>query len=62
MDYLTEQFRALGIPDEEARARSLLAYSAFLGLSQLRRQLPAAADTAGPAAYLAVLERALLGS
>jgi AcrR family transcriptional regulator len=61
MDYLTEQFRALGIGDEEARARSLLAYSAFLGLSQLRRHLPVAAETASSRAYLAVLERAMLG-
>jgi AcrR family transcriptional regulator len=61
MDYLTEQFRAIGFGDDEARARSLLAYSAFLGLSQLRRHQPVAAGTASPTAYLAVLEHALLG-
>ena len=60
MAYLTEQFRALGLPEEEASARSLLAYTAFLGHSQLRHHLPAAVDTTATAAYLAVLERALL--
>jgi AcrR family transcriptional regulator len=59
-DYLTAQFRALGIEAHEASARSLLAYSAFLGHSQLRHYLPAAVDTTTPAAYLAVLDRALL--
>ena len=60
MDYLTEQFRALGAEEQEARARSLLAYTAFLGHAQLRRYLPSAADSATPEAYLAVLAHALL--
>lgn len=60
MDYLTEQFRALGRGEEDARARSLLAYTAFLGVSQLRHYLPSAAETATRAAYLSILDRALL--
>jgi AcrR family transcriptional regulator len=60
MDYLAEQFRALGVEEQEARARALLAYAAFLGHSQLRLHLPAAAGTAAHASYLAVLDRALL--
>jgi AcrR family transcriptional regulator len=60
LDYLTEQFRALGLEEHEARARSLLAYTAFLGISQLRRHLPGAAGTATTADLLSVLDHALL--
>jgi AcrR family transcriptional regulator len=60
IDYLTEQFLALGVERREAEHRALLAYTAFLGLSQLRRFLPALAPGAaeiGP--YAALLRRVL---
>ncbi len=53
MAYLDACFAALGFDPPAARARSLLAYSAFLGHAQLRRAAPAATPD-GPelAAYV----------
>lgn len=60
MDYLTEQLQALGVDEQESRARALLAYTTFLGYSQLRLHLPAALDDTIAKSYLAALDRALL--
>jgi AcrR family transcriptional regulator len=43
LDYLTDQFTALGFPPEQARQRSLLAYTAYLGHAQLAHATPEAA-------------------
>lgn len=60
---LERTFGDLGLPSVTARHRALLAYSAYLGLAQLRVQLPE--RVAGPQrtrAYLADLETALLAA
>lgn len=46
--YLTEQFVALGFNAEDARQRSLLAYTAYLGHGQLAHATPEVTPT-GPA-------------
>jgi AcrR family transcriptional regulator len=43
LDYLTAQFAALGFPPEQARQRSMLAYTAYLGHAQLAHATPGAA-------------------
>jgi AcrR family transcriptional regulator len=43
LGYLTELFSALGFPHGEARQRSLLAYTAYLGHAQLAHATPEAA-------------------
>jgi AcrR family transcriptional regulator len=45
LGYLTELFAALGFPPDEARQRSLLAYTAYLGHAQLAHATPDAAPT-----------------
>ena len=40
LDYLTALFTQVGFPTEEARQRSLLAYTAYLGHAQLRHATP----------------------
>ena len=45
LGYLTELFEALGFPPDEARQRSLLAYTAYLGHAQLAHATPDAAPT-----------------
>lgn len=60
MDYLARQFGELGLDEEQARARALLAYTAFLGHSQLRRWLPTAAGAVDQDVYVALLRRTLL--
>jgi AcrR family transcriptional regulator len=45
LDYLTELFAALGFPPDEARQRSLLAYTAYLGHAQLAHATPEAAPS-----------------
>jgi AcrR family transcriptional regulator len=40
LDYVTTLFRQLGFPEERARRRALLAYSAYLGQLQLLRSAP----------------------
>lgn len=58
--YLTEQFTALGADPGDAAHRALLGYTAYLGLSQLRRFLPdLAPDAAELVAYTAFLRRLL---
>jgi AcrR family transcriptional regulator len=42
LDYLTDLFVALGFPPDEARQRSLLAYTAYLGHAQLAHATPGA--------------------
>ncbi|TQM06179.1 TetR/AcrR family transcriptional regulator [Pseudonocardia kunmingensis] len=42
LDYLTAQFTALGFPPAQARQRSLLAYTAYLGHAQLAHATPQA--------------------
>lgn len=43
LDYLAELFAALGFPPDDARQRSLLAYTAYLGHAQLAHATPDAA-------------------
>jgi AcrR family transcriptional regulator len=43
LGYLTDLFVALGFPPDEARQRSLLAYTAYLGHAQLAHATPQAA-------------------
>ncbi len=45
LGYLADLFSALGFPPDEARQRSLLAYTAYLGHAQLAHATPAAAPT-----------------
>jgi AcrR family transcriptional regulator len=45
LDYLADQFGALGFPPDEARQRSLLAYTAYLGHAQLVHATPDAAPS-----------------
>jgi AcrR family transcriptional regulator len=45
LDYLTELFSALEFPPDEARQRSLLAYTAYLGHAQLAHATPEAAPS-----------------
>jgi AcrR family transcriptional regulator len=45
LDYLAGLFGALGFPPDEARQRSLLAYTAYLGHAQLAHATPDAAPT-----------------
>lgn len=45
LGYLTELFRALGFPPEQAQQRSLLAYTAYLGHAQLAHATPDAAPS-----------------
>ncbi len=45
LDYLAEQFAALGFPPEGARQRSLLAYTAYLGHAQLVHAAPDSAPS-----------------
>ncbi|HYH30963.1 MAG TPA: helix-turn-helix domain-containing protein [Pseudonocardia sp.] len=53
LGYLTDQFAALGFPPEQARQRSLLAYTAYLGHAQLAHATPEAAPAAdGLPAYV----------
>jgi AcrR family transcriptional regulator len=40
LDYLAGMFRELGFPPDEARQRSLLAYTAYLGHAQLAHATP----------------------
>ncbi len=40
LDYLTALFTEVGLPAEQARQRSLLAYTAYLGHAQLRHATP----------------------
>lgn len=40
LDYLASQFAALGLPPADARRRALLAYTTYLGNTQLRRSAP----------------------
>ena len=40
LDYLDAQFRALGLPPAAARHRALLAYTAYLGHTQLAHATP----------------------
>ena len=40
LDYITTMFRAFGFPLEQARRRSLLAYTAYLGLMNLAHASP----------------------
>jgi AcrR family transcriptional regulator len=47
LDYLAEQFAALGFPPDESRQRSLLAYTAYLGHAQLAHAAPDAAPSGG---------------
>jgi AcrR family transcriptional regulator len=61
LEYLAQQFEALGSGHDEARARALLAYTAFLGQSQLRRWLPTATGSGDLRTFASALERALLG-
>lgn len=58
--YIAEQFETLGLSADDARARALLAYAAFLGHTQLRRWLPPVVEAVDPTAYLRLLEHALL--
>jgi AcrR family transcriptional regulator len=37
LEFLTQTYRDLGLPREQAAARAALAYAAYLGISQLRR-------------------------
>lgn len=59
VDYLGEQYRALGFDEGDARARALLAYTAFLGMAQLRRHLPALAPDDALARHAALLRQLL---
>ena len=43
LDYLAQMFGALGFPPDEARQRSLLAYTSYLGHAQLAHATPDAA-------------------
>ena len=53
LDYLAGMFRELGFPPGEARQRSLLAYTAYLGHAQLAHATPDAAPTGeAPPAYV----------
>ncbi|TWF76745.1 TetR family transcriptional regulator [Pseudonocardia hierapolitana] len=53
LDYLSRMFGELGFPPDEARQRSLLAYTAYLGHAQLAHATPDAAPTgAGIPAYI----------
>lgn len=40
IEYMVEQLQALGIDDEQARVRALHAYTAWIGLIQLRAAVP----------------------
>lgn len=56
LDYLAAQFRALGFTPDEARQRSTLAYTAYLGHAQLAHATPDLAPS-GPAYVDAVVAR-----
>jgi AcrR family transcriptional regulator len=45
LDYLADLFAALGFPPDQARQRSLLAYTAYLGHAQLVHATPHAAPS-----------------
>jgi AcrR family transcriptional regulator len=45
LDYLTQVFAGLGFPPDDARRRSLLAYTAYLGHAQLAHATPQAVPT-----------------
>lgn len=61
LQLLRELFSELGLPRAAARHRAILAYSAYLGLVNLRAQMPAVlADRRETLAYLRSLEAALL--
>jgi AcrR family transcriptional regulator len=45
LDYLAGMFAELGFPPDEARQRSLLAYTAYLGHAQLAHATPGAAPS-----------------
>jgi AcrR family transcriptional regulator len=47
LDYLAGMFRELGFPPDEARQRSLLAYTAYLGHAQLAHATPDAVPAGG---------------
>ena len=47
LGYLTDLFAALDFPPDEARQRSLLAYTAYLGHAQLAHATPQAAPSSG---------------
>lgn len=53
LGFLAECYEALGLTAEDARLRAILAYSAYLGLTHLRRDAPAALAGARSDAYLA---------
>ncbi len=61
LDYIAGLFRDIGFPDREARYRSLLAYSAHLGHTELARSAPGALPLgrADREAYLQHVMRAL---
>ncbi|WP_309132385.1 TetR/AcrR family transcriptional regulator [Brevibacterium sp.] len=44
LDYLAEQFTAIGFDADEARQRAQLAYTGYLGIAQLAHATPAEAD------------------
>jgi AcrR family transcriptional regulator len=46
LEYLAGMFRELGFPPDEARQRSLLAYTAYLGHAQLAHATPEAGPSA----------------
>ncbi|MDN5747655.1 MAG: TetR/AcrR family transcriptional regulator [Pseudonocardia sp.] len=56
LDYLAAQFRALGFTPDEARQRSTLAYTAYLGHAQLAHATPDLAPS-GPAYVDTVVAR-----
>jgi hypothetical protein len=58
MGYLTAQFAALGFLPDEARRRSQLAYTSYLGLAQLAHATPQEADLSP--AYLDTMLRTLM--
>ena len=60
LSLLERIFSELGLAQQEAQNRAMLAYSAYLGLAQLRTQAPWVLDRAGRVeAYLGDVERAL---
>jgi len=58
--YLAAQFTALGLSEDEARRRSLLAYSAYLGHAQLAAHVPGVLADATDSSYLDSVMNALL--
>jgi AcrR family transcriptional regulator len=40
LDYVTESFRALGLPPDEARRKALFAYASYVGYFHLLRAIP----------------------